>query len=143
MPDNVKPHVAAPRFYIAFFQAEAETRVFVRVKGVPGISLKSPKGQGYEEEAFTVMNGEDRDTSCDEANKAIEDWSAPRLAGLTPTLLPTDEQCLLGKQGFDVWMRTGIGAGDVLDPVASEAGVVESRFTDLANPFLRDLHPAR
>jgi hypothetical protein len=91
MADNVKQHVA-PRFHIAFFHAENDTKVFVRVKGVPGISLKSPKGQGYEEDAFTVINGDESDTSCDDANTVIEDWCAPHLAGLTTTSAPTDDQ---------------------------------------------------
>lgn len=91
MADNVKQHVA-PRFYIALFHADGDEKVFVRVKGVPGVSLKSPKGQGYEEDAFTVMNGDERDTSCDEANKVIENWCAPQLDKLTADSTPTDDQ---------------------------------------------------
>jgi hypothetical protein len=91
MADNLKQHID-PRFHIAFFHADGDTKVFVRVKGVPGISLKEPTGQGYEKDAFTVMNGEDRDTSCDNANRAIENWCAPQLAGLTAASAPTDDQ---------------------------------------------------
>jgi hypothetical protein len=91
MADNFKQHIA-PRFYIAFFHADADERVFVRVKGVPGILLKSPKGQGYEEDAFTVMKDGERDTSCDDANKIIEDWCSPHLTGLTAALPPNDDQ---------------------------------------------------
>lgn len=91
MADNVKQHVA-PQFHIAFFHAEGDTRVFVRKKGVSDIPLKSPKGQGYEPDAFTVMNGGARDTTCDESNKTVEDWCAPKLAGLTAGPPPTDDQ---------------------------------------------------
>ncbi len=91
MADNVKQHVA-PRFYIAFFHADGDDRVWVRIKGIERIYLKSPTGQGYEEDAFTVMNDSERDTSCDEANKVIEDWCAPHLAALTADSTPTDEQ---------------------------------------------------
>jgi Protein of unknown function (DUF4238) len=89
--DNVKQHIV-PRFYIAFFHAAGDTKVFVRVKGIPGVSWKSPKGQGYEEDAFTVTNGNERDTSCDEANKVIENWCAPHLDKLTAGSAPTDDQ---------------------------------------------------
>ncbi len=91
MADNVKQHVV-PRFYIAFFHADGDERVWVRIKGIERVYLKSPTGQGYEEDAYTVMNAGVRDTSCDDANKTIEDWCAPRLATLTATSLPTDEQ---------------------------------------------------
>jgi Protein of unknown function (DUF4238) len=93
MADNVKQHVV-PRFYIAFFRADAEGMVFVRRKGSRNIDFKSPKGQGYEYDAFTIMNDNVRDTSCDNANKAIEDWCAPRLTGLTAGTPPTDDQWL-------------------------------------------------
>lgn len=73
MAVNLKQHVA-PQFHNAFFHADRDQKVFVRKKVVPGVSLKSPTGQGYEEDAFTVMNDGERDASCDDANKAIEDW---------------------------------------------------------------------
>ena len=91
MADNVNQHIA-PQFYIAFFHADGDQRVFVQVKGVPGIHLRSPKGQGYEEDAFAVMNDGERDTSCDEANKVIENWCAPHLAELSTGSVPTDDQ---------------------------------------------------
>ena len=91
MPDNVKQHVV-PRFYIALFHADGDARVFVRVRGPGDIALKSPSGQGYEEDAFTIMNGEVRDLSCDETNKSVEDCCAPRLAALSATLPPSDDQ---------------------------------------------------
>jgi hypothetical protein len=55
MAENVKQHVV-PRFAIAFFGADALGRIFVRVKGTLDVSLKSPSGQGYEDDAFTVTN---------------------------------------------------------------------------------------
>lgn len=91
MADNVKQHIV-PRFYIAYFHAEDDERVFVRIKGIKGIDPKSPSRQGYEEDAYTVMNAGVRDTSCDEANKRIEGWCSTRLATLTATASPTNEQ---------------------------------------------------
>jgi hypothetical protein len=90
MADNVKQHIA-PRFYIAFFNADGQN-VFVRIKGISRIYLKSPAAQGFEDDAFTVLNAGERDTICDEGNKVIEDWCAPRLAGLTATSPPTSDQ---------------------------------------------------
>jgi hypothetical protein len=90
MADNVKQHVT-PKFCIAFFSADGKN-VYVRIKGIDRIYRKSPASQGYEEDAFTVMNNGERDTSCDEANKAIENWCAPHLACLAANVPPTDNQ---------------------------------------------------
>jgi hypothetical protein len=92
MADNIKQHVAAPQFYIAFFNASGGQNVYVRIKGIDRIYLKSPASQGYEEDAFTVVTNGQRDTSCDETNKAIENWCAPHLARLGVGSRATDDQ---------------------------------------------------
>jgi hypothetical protein len=53
-----------------FFNADGQN-VCVRIKGIDRIYLKPPASQGFEEDAFTVITNRERDTSCDEANKAM------------------------------------------------------------------------
>ena len=90
MPDNLKQHIV-PRFHIAFFNADGQN-VFIRKKGSTSVFSKSPTSQGYERDAFTVMNEGIRDTSYDNANKAVEDYCAPHLARLTASSPPSRDQ---------------------------------------------------
>src|ERR1019366_5478046 len=90
MANNFKQHIV-PRFYIAFFSADGQG-VYVKTNGNASIYQNSPTGEGFEKDAFTIMNNGERDTSCDDANKVIENWCGRRLTRLVVTSHPTDEQ---------------------------------------------------
>ena len=64
----------------------------MRIQGTKGTSLKSPNGQGYEEDAFSIINGDERDTSCDNTNESVEDWCALASPNLPPPSPRTDDQ---------------------------------------------------
>ncbi len=90
MDENVKQHVV-PRFYLALFSTPSG-EVFVRTAGLHRASLKSPTGQGYEREAFTISINGARNTVCDNGNQRIEAFCAPRIADLAVDRLPTSDQ---------------------------------------------------
>lgn len=73
---NVGQHTV-PKFYLRLFSATADKMVYVRERGGPTSCPEPTKKLTVEDNAYSVFNGDERDTSCDAVNGLVETRTAP------------------------------------------------------------------
>lgn len=87
---NVGQHTV-PKFYLRLFSATADKRVYVCERGGPTKRPEPTRRLTVEDNAYSVFNGGERDTSCDATNRLVEDRTAPLVKAITDKLLTPDQ----------------------------------------------------
>jgi hypothetical protein len=87
---NVGQHTV-PKFYLRLFSATLDHKVYVRERDGTAVRLEPTKNLTVEDNAYSVFNGNMRDTSCDDVNGRVESRTAPLVKSITDKPLTPDQ----------------------------------------------------